>query len=915
MSDAATLPSLVERERELARIDGRLAEARRGDGGLLVIEGPAGIGKTSLVRVLRHSAQEAGMQTLHARGAELERGYAFGVMRQALGRPLAELSPAERELVLAGPAALGVAVVDPGAGSSSEEAVLHGLYWLLANLAERQPLVFAVDDAHWADEGSVQALAYLARRVDELPVTLVVVTRPPDVDARPALASLVADPAAELLRLRPLGSTSVAVLAGTADNDFVSAALEATGGNPFLLDQLLRELGDERSPEAIATVETRAVARVVLARLSANARALARAVMVLGDDATLAACARLAEIEDARAAAEELEAAGVLAEGATMRFRHPLLAAAVAADLAVPQRAAWHARAGAQLRAARAEPERIALHLSQTEPSGNHETVALLLHAARRARERGAPTAAEALLERALVEPPDDDLRAEVLFELGLALTMRGDTRAADVFSEAARLACDPVLRARALDERVWALGPGRGTTQIAELDTAREALPPDAHKLRIRLEATRLTVATEDAREMEGALERAEALGLFAADAPADPDLLAHAARWRAQTGDPAQAVALAERAARTAIRDHHAPVRLWFPFTAIVLRYAENIELGLELSEYAQRTGRELGSPTWFGLATLWRSQFLRHAGRILEAEADGRIAVEAVGRTGGWVGALPTATLIDALIDRGELDEAEHLWRASGLARAPAPGRPMTVVVFTRGLLEFARGELEAALATLDHAAARLEPFTARSMSGHDGRLARALIHHRLGDTERAREVAGEALEIARVWGAPGAHGSALRVLGQVTKDVDLLSRSVVLTGASVQRLEHARSLAALGAALRRGNARAEARDALRTALDLARHCGADGLSAAVGQELEATGVRVPKRPGAGSDALTPSERRIARMAADDASNKQIAQELFVTVKTVEMHLSNAYRKLDVHSRQELPAALRT
>jgi DNA-binding NarL/FixJ family response regulator len=915
MSDAATLPLLVERERELARIDGRLAEARRGDGGLLVIEGPAGIGKTSLVRVLRHNAREAGMQVLHARGAELERGYAFGVMRQALARPLAELSPAERELVLAGPAALGVAVVDPDAGSGSEETVLYGLYWLLANLAERRPLVFAVDDAHWADEGSVRALAYLARRVAELSVALVVATRPPDVDARPALASLVADPAAELLRLRPLGSAAVAVLAGTADPDFVNAALGATGGNPFLLDQLLRELGDERSPEAVASVEARDVARVVLGRLSANARALARAVMVLGDDATRAACARLAEVEDARAAAAELEAAGVLAEGAAMRFRHPLLAAAVTADLAVPHRAAWHARAAAQLRAAGAEPERVALQLTHTEPSGNHETVAQLLHAARRARERGAPTAAETLLERALLEPPDDDLRAEVLFELGLALTLRGDTRAAEVLSEAARLTSDPLLGARALDERAWALGPGRGINQITELDAAREALPADAHELRIRLEATRLTVATEDAREMQAALKRAETLGFFAADGPADPDLLAHAARWRAQTGDPAQAVALAERAARTAIRDHHAPVRLWFPFTAIVLRYAENIELGVELSEHAQRAGRELGSPTWFGLATLWRSQFLRHAGRLREAEADARIAVEAVGRTEGWVGALPMATLIDALVDRGERDEAEEVWRTSGLAEAPVAGRPMTVVVFTRGLLQFARGELEAALATLDLAAARLEPFTARSMSGHDGRLARALIHHRLGDTARAREVASEALEIARAWGSPGAHGAALRVLGEVTNDVDLLRQSVALTGTSVQRLEHARSLAALGAALRRRNARAEARHALRTALDLARQCGADGLSGTVSEELQATGARVPERPGAGTDALTPSERRIARMAADGASNKDIAQELFVTVKTVEMHLSNAYRKLDVHSRRELPAALGT
>ena len=914
MFGAATLPRLVERERELARLDGRLAEARRGEGGLLVIEGPAGIGKTRLVGALRRRAADDGMQVLHARGAELERRFALGVMRQALARPLADLVGVEREQVLAGAAGHGAAIIEPGVVAGSEEAVLHGLYWLLANLAERRPLVFAVDDAHWADESSMRALDYLARRLDDLPVALVVASRPPDIEAHPALTSLVCDPSAEILRPRALGPEAVAELAGSHDGAFIAAALDATGGNPFLLDELLRDLAGERSAEAVARVEPRDLARRVLARVSEHGRALARAIMVLGDEATLAECAQLAAVADAQAAAAELEAAGVLAEGAAMQFRHPLLATAVTAQLSIPERSAWHARAAAQLRASGADAERIALHLTQTEPGGDPQTVKLLIEAARRASKRGAPIAAEALLERALVESVGgDELRAEVLFDLGIVISLRGDPRAGEVLTEAGHLTGDPVLRARALDERAWALGPGRRAPQIAELDAACDALPPQAHELRLRLEATRLTLAAEDPHQLEAALERAESLGHFSADAPGDPDLLAHGARWHAERADRDRAVALAERAAHIAIAGPHAPVRLWFPFTAIVLRYAENIQLGLELSEHGQRVARELGSPAWFGLATIWHAQFLRYAGRLREAEADARLAVDAVDAANGWVGGLPTGALVDALVDRGELDEAERIWQSSAVSRAQVTGRPMTVLLFTRGLLLFARGELKAALATLEGAAAQIERFGAHSMNGQDGRLARALIHHRLGDIERAYQVASEALQVARAWGTPGAHGTALRVMGEVTDDLELLRNAVALTGASPQRLEYVRSLTALGAALRRRNARAEAREPLRAALDVAHDCGAGELAATAGDELKATGLRVPERPRIGVDALTPSERRIARMAAEAATNKEIAQALFVTVKTVEMHLGNVYRKLDVHSRRELPTVL--
>jgi hypothetical protein len=223
---------LVERDAELARIAGRLGAARRGEGGVLVIEGEAGIGKTSLVRALRERAAAEGMQVMHARGAELESSFAFGVLRQALARPVADLDPPTRAAVLSGHAQHATALLDPAAPGATGEAVLQGAYWLVANLAERGPLVLVVDDAQWADAPSIAALGFLARRTDQLPVVLVVATRPPDVDAQPELARIVSDPAAEVVRPRPLGEAAIAALSGSDDGAFLGGRGRGHGRQP-----------------------------------------------------------------------------------------------------------------------------------------------------------------------------------------------------------------------------------------------------------------------------------------------------------------------------------------------------------------------------------------------------------------------------------------------------------------------------------------------------------------------------------------------------------------------------------------------------------------------------------------------------------------------------------------------------------
>ena len=205
--------ALLERDAALARIDQRQRDAIAGRGSLLLLEGPAGIGKTRLVLAAGWHGRELGLTTLSARGSELERDFAYGLVRQLFEAPVVAAAPPERAEFLAGAAGhaarlfgLPAAQDDPAdALLDPSFAILHGLYWLSANLGRRSPLLLCVDDVHWADQASLRFLHYLGRRLQELPIAVVAATRPArSADGSPLLAALAADPSAEVLELAPL---------------------------------------------------------------------------------------------------------------------------------------------------------------------------------------------------------------------------------------------------------------------------------------------------------------------------------------------------------------------------------------------------------------------------------------------------------------------------------------------------------------------------------------------------------------------------------------------------------------------------------------------------------------------------------------------------------------------------------------
>ena len=920
---------LLEREAELDRIAELLDAAREGSGALVVVTGPAGIGKTRLVRAARVEAEERGARVLAARGAELERDYAFGVARQWFERPVRTDTEAG---LLNGAAALAAPVVlGTDAEASDAFASLHGLYWLCANLADRAPLVLLLDDAQWSDEASLRFLAFLSRRLEELPLLAIATARPP---LEGVVADLAADPAVQTLALRALAPQAVAAFlrdraAGArVDPEFATVCHHVTGGNPFLLSELAHTLADEGVPytaaaaRSVPAIGPASVGRAILARLSRlppGAERLARAVAVLGDDADLVVAATLVELEedDAAAVADALARADIFDDVRPLRFVHPVVRAAVHDALSSGERERLHARAAELLARRGAGTEAVAVHLLATSPRGDETTVELLADAARASLARGAPEVAASLLERALAEPADAELRPRLLLELGRAEHLLERPSAVGRLREAHSLAADPEQRARAALTLAWAVGPrvDEQAALVPVLDEAVAALSGSNRELELELEAARLNTAWVDPSLTNEIAPRAERYAALEGRTPAECLLLAYLARIRMDLGRPASEVGLlAERAASPAVVAQIAPDSIALLHTGVVLRHAERFEPAIRLLDAAIVEAQARGSLRGFVMASMFRSAVVHRTGDVRNAEADARSALDAAtSRT--WFHLPAVAVLVDALIEQARLDEADALLEEHALVGDLPDMRPSPVLLFSRSWLRHEQGDLAAALADLTDARRRLDRSGHLNIAGLDGRVRTALIQLARGDDAAARDAATTAMAVARSWGTPGALGTALRAQALVDREADLLREAADHLARSPLRLEHARTLLDLGSALRRAGARSAAREPLREALALSDECGGILVRERAREELAATGMRVRREPVRGAAALTPSERRIADRAAAGASNPEIAQALFVTVKTVEMHLSNAYRKLEISSRRELERALRS
>jgi ATP/maltotriose-dependent transcriptional regulator MalT len=327
-------------------------------------------------------------------------------------------------------------------------------------------------------------------------------------------------------------------------------------------------------------------------------------------------------------------------------------------------------------------------------------------------------------------------------------------------------------------------------------------------------------------------------------------------------------------------------------------------------------QRTGSARGFVAAYSTLGLLRLRL----GALPEADAAARVALRVL-QEGDFAPGLAFAAtvLADVAVAAGELEEAQAL-----LALLPQEGWPAGVgtvlIPAARGRLRLAQGRPTEALADFEICAAMFSRDLWRTEMRDVGylhaRAGAALALLRLGERERARELAQAELADVRAFGAPRALGVALRVAGLAqsgSRGLELLDESVAVLRGSPALLERAQSLVELGAALRRAGRRAAAREPLAEALELAARCGARPLTARAREELKATGARPRREWRTGVEALTPSELRVARLAAMGHTNREIAHELYVTLKTVEGHLARAYTKLRIEGRGELPRTL--
>jgi DNA-binding CsgD family transcriptional regulator len=945
-SPAGLDDTLLEREAELDAIETALEAVGRGTGQLVVLEASPGVGKTRLLEFTRHRAQERGFTVVHARAAELEQEFPFGVVLQLFEPRLRSAGDDERAKLLSGAAAFASSLFALGderharvgqlAEGDAPYATLHGLFWLCANLAVEAPVVISVDDVHWADAPSRRFLSYLLRRLEGLPALAALTMRPAESPWGDELVEEIeSSPTATVIRPPPLSPAAVeklvrARLSENADEAFTLACHEVTAGNPLLLRELLRELADagleptESGARRLRRVSPRSISRIVLrrlGRLSEPARALARAVAVLDAHADLRYAAALAELD----AAEAADAARLLADvellhpGPELSFIHPIVRAAVYRDMPSADRARLHAQAGRTLQSDHAPIDQVAAHLLATHPASDTSVVETLRTAAERAMAQGTPAAAISYLRRALEEPPPGAAVPQLTAELGAAETRARDPSAIEHLTSALEMTAEPERRAAiGLDLGRALTMEGRLGEAIALLVRMVSELGGDHGELALRLEAellaaARLSIHTRPlvSERLESLRERVEERG------SAERALLANLAYEAVIQGEPAQLAAdLGVRAlGGGALLEEEGSESPTYYYAAWALALCDRLTEATEALDAAIVDARAHGSGLGFGLASCFRSNVCYRRGLVGDAEADARNAL-AVASHDGLEASLPLAIafLIDTLIERGELSEAEETLASSGLGAEFPDLIAYNPLLVSRATLRILQGRTEEGLADLLENGRRGAAWGARTPAFFPWRSSAAVALVRLDRRDEALDLVSDELELARAFGAPRPLGIALRAAGLIADGPERIARleeAATVLESSPAALDHARALVDLGAALRRANRRTAARERLRAGFRLAGECGATTLAQRAREELAATGAR--PRGAAHRDVLTASERRVAQMAAEGLANRQIAEALFVTPKTVEWHLGQAYRKLGVHSRRELPAVL--
>jgi DNA-binding CsgD family transcriptional regulator len=907
MATRAPAEHLLGRQRE-REVLGRLLEAARdGHGGVLVVYGEPGVGKTALLDDAIDSA--ADFRVARTVGVEGEIELAFAALHQLCSPRLGlmeRLPDPQRE-------ALEVTLGLRAGRAPNPFFVGLAVLNLLSEVAEEQPLLCVVDDAQWLDRASARALAFVARRLLAERIVLVFAAREP-IDALTGFAEL----RVESLGRRDARALLDSVLPARLDEQVLERLVVETRGNPLAIMELPRGLtpaqlaGGFGLPEALplsAGIEQSYMRRLTALPRDAQRFLLLAAADPVGDPALMWRAAELLGIPGS--AADTVEAEGLLVVGTRVVFRHPLVRSAVYRGAGPSERRQVHA-ALADATEPQLDPDRRAWHRAQAASTPDEDVAAELERCATRAQARGGSAAVAAFLERAAALSPESVQRAQRLLTAAAAKREAGDLEAAlallddvepDALDELGRVRVD-LLRAQIAAEQWRADDAGRlFMTAAGRLESLDPELARETY-----LEALSGAMASDI--EVDGGALVVAAVARAAPPGTVPPrmvDVLLDAFAIRLTDGYTAAAPTLARALDHLLAQDlTDEDGRRWLSLSGARNGHIVALELwddeALHLLETRQvQVARETGAygQLHFALGFVARNHML--AGELTAASHlmdEARLIAEATGNAPLVNGPMILAAW------RGDEAQASELIEATSEESAR---RGWTSNNYARSVLYNGLGRHDAAS---DAAWEAMQPDPIGYGTWLVPELAEAAS--RAGD--RAR------LEFALKWlsertGAitsGWASGVEARVRALLSEDevADALYReSIAHLSSTRARLELARTHLLYGEWLRRERRRIDAREHLRTALEAFTGMGANAFARRAERELRATGERARKRTVDTLGDLTPQETQIAQLVAEGNTNREIAAQLFISPSTVEYHLRKAFRKLGVKSRTQL------
>ncbi|WP_410639191.1 AAA family ATPase [Amycolatopsis sp. lyj-346] len=919
-------PRLPGREPELGRLTGLFPVVLDGTAASAVVAGEFGMGKSATLRTAGALAADAGFTVATATGSRLESHLPGGLVRQladALEEPGAPPRPPVTELC----------------GTAGESEALDLFFRIVRDATERGPLFLGIDNIHLADAWSMRCLAYLRNRVLELPVLLVltsVIGYPPHREV--ALLDMVGSTPVTIT-LNGLGAAAAAEILGLAPGELASACREATGGNPVLLQALRPRLLPGADPHELGSS---LIGQVLTTRIQEfpHAPAILHAAAILGEDAGFDLLARLAGVDelDALQAIDTLVRLHVLNNSDQPTLTYSFVRNSLLKDMPQTTRAVNHSRAAKLLTEAGAPPERVAAHLLEATSIRIPWAVDVLRLSARDAVFSGRPELAARHLRRALEERLTSGRRMAVLLQLAHAEFQFDPPGAAKRVREAVDTVGNRETAAYIATAMLLSLCGGQdarlGISAAGQIAARLDAGGPDAVWpllcMTYLAEAGSRLGPPPEFRDFEEqwapltdpAAQRSRS-ALLALDAvrsgESAQDAVGHFADALSQAGAPPRAEAPATRNPRELVGDDGELFEQHYFFTlatAVLADEPAHVDRLCRVLD-VEREPWDVHVPHG-ALPTLARGIALQASGDLQRASVHFESLLRRFDERGGTttcpVGVLCAAKLVECWVDLGRFEAATSLLDRMDFVASQG--------LFTHTYLLYARGRLRVATGytrfgfedllscgrRLAHHGMRFPGFV--PWRAHAARAALAL-----GQTDDAARLAEEDMNASARWGAARPLGTALTTLGLVREDDEAeraLQKAIATLRSSPSRLQLATALTELGTLQARHGQSEKAIETLRQAVELSEQCGARPLARRAAEELRSS--RRALTPAKDNEhGLTRQENRIAVMAAQGLTNREIATALHLTRRTVELHLSGAYRKLGIPGRAELGGAL--